>query len=356
MKWIKQATVWILMAALIGGCSMVGFGTDVKDVDEVKDIKDVKETVEVFKIGSGTEIEVDGLNKENTWKDAKETTIDLTTKEGAEAKSIKIKAICTDDMVYILSKYQDTTPLKIGEAWAFDGTTWKKGSYDDTLGLLFNIDGSIPAFDEDGFGMMDKPMTKEMNIYDFSYILTNNEQANKEKLDFWGWCGLPEFYGRGDDMIMKLDPASQMDTTKPAVLTVQHDAHPNDKPWIRNSITVDGKEVPRYKYKAGKDIDNTPRPYMEDVEEITDYSSFKPGDRAPYVVGIKGAVWGGSKDDILAKGTHEGDTWTVEMGRKLDTGNDDDIQLKAGNSYTFVIIIRDDSKGYAISTPIKLSL
>lgn len=172
------------MAALISGCSIVGFGTDVEDVGEVKD---VKEAVEVFKIGSGTEIEVDGLSKESAWKDAQETTIDLTSKEGAEAKSIKIKAIYTDDMVYILSKYKDSTPLKIGEAWEYDGTSWKKGSFDDTLGFLFNINGSIPAFDKDGFGIMDKPMAKEMNIYDFIYTVNNSEKAAKQKLDFWGW-------------------------------------------------------------------------------------------------------------------------------------------------------------------------
>lgn len=55
-------------------------------------------------------------------------------------------------------------------------------------------------------------------------------------------------------MIMKMDPISDIDRLKPPILTVQHDEHPNVKPWIRNSITMDGKDVPRYKYKAGQII------------------------------------------------------------------------------------------------------
>jgi len=141
----------------------------------------------------------------------------------------------------------------------------------------------------------------------------------------------------------------------PAV-SVQHDANKNGKPWIKNETVQGGKTVPVYKYKAGLNADNTPRPFMEDVEPITDYASFKPGDRAPYVVGIKGAVWGGSKDDISTKGINEDGVWTVEFSRKLNTGFDDDIELAAGKTATFVVIVRDDAKGYAISGPLTLKL
>jgi hypothetical protein len=137
-------------------------------------------------------------------------------------------------------------------------------------------------------------------------------------------------------------------------LVVQHDAYPNGKPWIKNETTIDGKRVPQYKYKAGLTMDTTPRPYMEDVELIADYSTFKPGDRAPYVVGIKGATWGGSKDDIITKGDNVNGAWTVEFARALDTGNPDDVRLVLGDETSFAIIVRDDGKGYAISGPVTL--
>ncbi len=139
-------------------------------------------------------------------------------------------------------------------------------------------------------------------------------------------------------------------------LTVQHDSYNGGKPWIKNETIVNGNTVPMYKYKAGLNLDNTPRPYMEDVEVITDYASFRPGDRAPYVVGIKGAKWGGSKDDIITKGTNDNKTWTVEFARKLDTGNSDDVKLISGDDTTFAMIVRDDGKGYAISGPVTLRL
>ncbi len=137
-------------------------------------------------------------------------------------------------------------------------------------------------------------------------------------------------------------------------LLVQHDSYPNGKPWIRNETVIEGKTVPAYKYKAGRDLENTPRPYMEDVELVTDYTSFKPGDRAPFVVGIKGATWGGSKDDIVTKGANASHAWTIEFARKRDTGHSDDTKLIVGTETAFAVIVRDDGKGYALSGPVIL--
>ena len=141
-----------------------------------------------------------------------------------------------------------------------------------------------------------------------------------------------------------------------AAITVQHDASQTGKPWIKNEAVVNGKTVPMYKYKAGLDLTNTPRPYMDQVEPITDYTSFKAGDQAPYVVGIRGAKWGGSKDDIETKGINTAGNWTVEFARRLDTGNADDIKLVPGKTAIFAVIIRDDAKGYALSAPVALGL
>jgi hypothetical protein len=152
-------------------------------------------------------------------------------------------------------------------------------------------------------------------------------------------------------MIFKIDSK-----TGNKSLTVQHDAYTGGKPWIKNETVVNGLTVPLYKYKAGLNLDNTPRPFMEDVERITDYTAFQPGDRAPYIVGIKGAKWGGSKDDIITKGTNNAKDWTVEFARKLDTGHDDDVKLISGDDTSFAVIVRDDGKGYALSGPVVLRL
>lgn len=137
---------------------------------------------------------------------------------------------------------------------------------------------------------------------------------------------------------------------------VQHDADLDGKPWIKNEVFKNGVAMPVYKYKSGLTLENMPRPYMDDVEIIQDYSSFKAGDRAPFVIGVKDAKWGGSKDDISTKGVNESGAWSVEFSRKLDTGNSDDIKLSAGKTVSFFLIVRDDAKGYATSMPVTLRL
>ncbi len=333
----------LLSVAVIVGCTIRGLGTDVKGV---------RELVEARKI-SKSAIDVNGYGNESVWKDAKVTRVSLSSQEGAEPKSIEIEAMYTEDMIYILSKYKDATPLKIGEPWTFDGTKWEKGSYDDTLAFLWDM--GVPGFKKEGISAMDAPLVRPADVFDFTKKESRSGSL-EEQADMWGWCGMPEFYGRGDDMVFALDPAAAQSETMPAIYTIQHDKHPNEKPWLLNEVELNGSLVPKYKYKEGLNLTNTPRPYKDQVEEITDYAVFKAGDQSPHVVGIRDSHWGGSKDDILVKGTHTGDTWTVEMGRKLDTGNADDVALKPGNSYTFVVIIRDDAKGYSISAPITLQL
>jgi hypothetical protein len=293
-------------------------------------------------------ITVDGKATEAAWATAPAATIKLTAEPGVEPRTITVRALYDAKSVYLLATYKDSTPFKIGEPWTFDGTNWSKGSFDDSLSFVWNMNDSIKDFNTKGFGVMTTPLKKGLDIFDFR-IADANGLYHSYQADYWGWCGMPEFYGRGDDMIFRYNnnPAS------PAVV-VQHDAYLNDKPWIRNEQTVGGKTVPIYMYKPGKTLANTPRPYQEDVEPITDNTAFHAGDQEPYVVGIKGAVWGGSKDDILTKGKTTGGVWTVEFARALNTGHADDIRLVAGQNATFAVIVRDDHKGYALSMPVTM--
>ncbi len=157
-------------------------------------------------------------------------------------------------------------------------------------------------------------------------------------------------------MIFKLNEETKLGgLTK--TLTVQHDAHINDRPWIANTTkSNNGDGQPIYRFKDGLSFANTPNPYRGDVVEITPADTFKAGDRAPFAIGVPGAVWGGSKDDILTKGISANGTWTVEFARRLNTGNPDDIKLVPGQAATFVVVVRDDAKGYALSAPVTLNL
>lgn len=291
---------------------------------------------------------IDGRADEDAWSAAPQTTVKLNGDAGVEAKTITLRALYDSTNIYLVAEYKDATPFKIGEPWTYDGTSWTKGSFDDSLSFVWNMNDSIKDFDTKGFGVMTTPLRQGLDIFDFQ-IADPAGRYRSYQADYWGWCGMPEFYGRGDDMIFRYNN----NPVAPAI-TIQHDASVNDKPWIRNEQTVGGKTIPIYKYRAGKTLANTPRPYLTDVEPITDYAAFKPGDQEPYVIGIEGAVWGGSKDDIKTKGKTTAGTWTVEFARALDTGHADDIKLTPGKTAVGAIIVRDDHKGYATSSPITL--
>jgi hypothetical protein len=45
----------------------------------------------------------------------------------------------------------------------------------------------------------------------------------------------------------------------------------------------------------------------------------------------------GSRGDIRARGIWQNGRWTIELGRKLETNNQDDIQFMPGEKYLFGI-------------------
>jgi len=56
---------------------------------------------------------------------------------------------------------------------------------------------------------------------------------------------------------------------------------------------------------------------------------------------------GGSAGDIDAMGVYFNGTWNLELRRKLQTGNDDDVQFDTAKTYRFSIAVNDDSHGAA---------
>ncbi len=53
----------------------------------------------------------------------------------------------------------------------------------------------------------------------------------------------------------------------------------------------------------------------------------------------------GSRGDIVQAATWNNGTWTTEISRGLNTGNDDDVQFQAGQEYTFGVSIMDNGGG-----------
>jgi hypothetical protein len=67
----------------------------------------------------------------------------------------------------------------------------------------------------------------------------------------------------------------------------------------------------------------------------------------------------GSAGDNAVTGRHANGTWTLQWTRRLNTGNKDDIVLKAGEIYPIGLAVHDDNvtaRFHHVSFPLKLSL
>lgn len=139
-------------------------------------------------VAAATEIApvIDGDISDAAWKAAKSITVKLEPEPGVEAAEVTLRAIYDNKNIYVSAVYTDTSPLKIGEAWGFDGSTWTKGAYDDTLALVWNIGGSLPVFDKEGMGVMTTPLKNGLDVFDFE-INNPSDALFHAKLDFWGW-------------------------------------------------------------------------------------------------------------------------------------------------------------------------
>lgn len=74
---------------------------------------------------------------------------------------------------------------------------------------------------------------------------------------------------------------------------------------------------------------------------------------------VTSKVEGSYSDVSYSKGSHDGKGWTVVMTRKLATGNKDDIQMAAGQTYTIGVAIHDDdttARFHHVGFPQRLSL
>ncbi len=93
---------------------------------------------------------------------------------------------------------------------------------------------------------------------------------------------------------------------------------------------------------------------VSEAVKITDYSIFKVGYETPgYMLNTP---WKDSFSDIKTKGVWKDGKWTVIMSRKLNTGNDDDVQYNTRKKYPFAIAIFDNAHEHHSynSEPLKL--
>jgi hypothetical protein len=169
----------------------------------------------------------------------------------------------------------------------------------------------------------------------------------KQEADYWFWgTGISMRSGRAEDLFYSINKEYVLSplTTTP-VLRIRLDDFKKKAPFYANSVAwqnganvAEGSEVlapvtnvPAFTYIDGKNFKNDPYPVFEDLTPMTATLTAKKGDKVPYIYFDSKAngLWGGSMDDVEARGTWKDGYWTVEFRRKLNTGFTDDIRLSA---------------------------
>lgn len=286
----------------------------------------------------------------------------------AGGPELTVKAAVSGDMIYTMLSWDDATNDSIDEVWEFDGTIWKKGPIDDAVAIFWDIDFSISGFNKKGCRVVchkgDKgpamviegPATPKGEIW----------PGAKQRGDIWDMSlGISNVRGAGNDYYFGVQEIylKHPSVVKP-VIRRRHDDFTVKAPLELNEATTpsDPAGRPRWRLKSGLTVETTPYPQLDQVEEITDYTFPKTGDKIPYIIFHPfDAQWGGSRDDIKGKGVWQDGRWTVEFARKLDTGRDDDINFKATRGsaryYVFDVAVFDRTVVNHTSTgPISLEI
>lgn len=262
------------------------------------------------------------------WQKAKAANLVLTGAGRFEGKKLdlEVKSVHTKDMVFLRYSWPDQEKSMGKKQWSMKNGTWTaKKADEDRLGVVFEIN-RVNKFATKGCAVFCHNQSKNPKEWHFSV------DTAKEKADLWHWKAV------------RSNPAG---FTEDGYVTT----NPKQKP--EEGRKRDGGEG---KAKGNKTEDKTKPAYMQDpgkktsvpgslltteAVKITDYSTFKDGDVIPgYMVN---PAWSGSFADIKTIGVWENGRWTVFMSRKLDTGNEDDVQFNPRKKYPFGVAVFNDS-------------
>ncbi|MEW5817547.1 MAG: ethylbenzene dehydrogenase-related protein [Spirochaetota bacterium] len=103
---------------------------------------------------------------------------------------------------------------------------------------------------------------------------------------------------------------------------------------------TDDKKAPRFTLTGNKPA--PPYWIMDSEKVVIDDSKYKAGDEVP---GIIIAPFTGDRGDIRSGSAYANGKWTLEWGRKLDTGSKFDVQFnELSKSYFFGVAVFDNAQ------------
>ena len=218
---------------------------------------------------------IDGIANDPVWENAPV----LTTLDKTNGLPIMIKAVYTAADIFLLVSFPDPDESRTHKSWV-----WDKGRQFYTVG---NDREDIFVFK---WNMEPKPV--DLSI----------QSDSPYKADIWYWKACrTDGVGYADDK-----------------------SHAYSKTEDRNATKIVSRSgETMYLLRAGDEGESA---YQ--INLISDYQ----GDIIPRYT-LKQPT--GSRGDVRARGVWQNGRWTVELGRKLVTGNQDDIQFAPGKKYLF---------------------
>lgn len=235
---------------------------------------------------------LDGNADDAAWQPAKPVEVvakGVMPKTRGTSSTVTLRAAYTDTHLYLLVQWTDATKSEAGhKTWVWDAT--KNAYAEDTD----REDALSIAFEHTG------PFTADM--------LSGDEAV----WDVWHWKAF-----RTNPQGFAMDRSHHYFKSQPTVKANQHTAKDGSDVWIARP--EDGGDTVEKKQAAPTE---------------------NKGARVPqYLHGTPTS----SAADVQAKGAWADGKWTLELARKLDTGNADDTKFDASRAYKLAVGVHNDT-------------
>lgn len=262
------------------------------------------------------------------WKAAAPVTVSTAHKPGNPGPDVELRALHDGEHVYLMARWKDATKSDTKKAWVFKDGAWTKAEGDeDRLAVAFG--GNTPGFAEKGCGVLCH--NGEMRTLDKAHVG-----------DLWHWkAARGGQHGECDDQSFAGGDKGRPDDAGKSAYETNAAKDGKSPTWIwHDDADVKGAFNVAASAEAGPD------------------HKFDEGYTVP---SVRLRAPEGSRGDIKAASNWHDGMWTIVLKRKLDTGNADDVQFKAGESAWFAVATMDNTgadKGHehAKGRPIKLTL
>lgn len=299
---------------------------------------------------------LDGNGNDAVWASAPASEIAVRT-FGTPAFKITLKSVYDAENVYFLVSYPDSNMDVDRSEWAFDPVkkTWARIEDDfgdeDEFGFFWNI--NIPDYPKTGClatchgDTMVAPKGQS----------TDDWRWNSSRTNPMGW--VRDFRLTDDE---KADPSGGF---------AKDEGYKNN--YVDNTQKLGAVDVPLYwkpfsgaggivvgdpRYLLQSEIDAKLAKKIAKVEADGTLVD-EAGNKVPFFAHIPGRILsapgGPSWNDIKGKGTWANGAWTVELGRKLNTGHKDDVQFEVGKDYYFDMYIKTRQPGESAHAQVPLT-